>query len=95
MKNSVLHRISQFLTTFQVPNSHTWLVISVYRVAERQNISILTENSVGSVSTENWKMVKYIETSLVIQWLRISLAIQGMQVWSLVRELRSHIPQGS
>ena len=27
-------------------------------------------------------------------WLRICLLIQGTQVWSLVRELRSHMPQG-
>ena len=31
-----------------------------------------------------------IGTSLVVQWLGISLAMQGMQVQSLVRELRSH-----
>ena len=34
-------------------------------------------------------------TSLVIQWLRIFLAVQGTQVWSLVRELRSHLLQGT
>ena len=31
--------------------------------------------------------------SLVVQWLRTRLAIQGMLVRSLVGELRSHIPQ--
>ena len=34
-------------------------------------------------------------TSLMIQWLRIHLAMQGRWVWSLVRELRSHIPQSN
>ena len=29
--------------------------------------------------------------SLVVQWLRICIAIQGMWVQSLVRELKSHI----
>ena len=29
----------------------------------------------------------------MVQWLRIRLAMQGTQVWSLVRELRSHMPQ--
>ena len=29
-------------------------------------------------------------TSLVVQWLRIHLAMQGMWVLSLVREVRSH-----
>ena len=33
-------------------------------------------------------------TYLVVQWLRIHLAMQGTPVQSLVGELRSHIPQG-
>ena len=32
-------------------------------------------------------------TSLVVQWLRIHLAMRGMCVWSLVRELGAHIHQ--
>ena len=32
---------------------------------------------------------------LVVQWLRICLAIQGIGIWSLVREVRSHMPLGS
>ena len=32
-------------------------------------------------------------TSLVVQWLRICLAMQGMQVGSSVKELGSHMPQ--
>ena len=35
-----------------------------------------------------------VETSMVVQRLRICLAIRGMQVQSLVEELRCHIPQG-
>ena len=31
-------------------------------------------------------------TSLVVQWLRTCLAMQGMRVWSLVGEWRSHRP---
>ena len=34
-------------------------------------------------------------TSLVVQWLRIHLPVQGMQVPSLVRELRSHMQWGN
>ena len=34
-----------------------------------------------------------VGTSLVVQWLDISLAMQGIRVPSLVRELRSHVPQ--
>ena len=36
-----------------------------------------------------------LRTSLVVQWLRICLPKQGAQVQSLVRELRSHMPQGN
>ena len=35
------------------------------------------------------------ETSLVVQQLRIQLAVQGMPIQSLVRELRSHMPQNN
>ena len=34
-------------------------------------------------------------TSLLIQWLRIHLAMQGTQVRSPVRELRSHMRQSN
>ena len=33
-------------------------------------------------------------TSLAFQWLRLCLPTQGVWVWSLVRELRSCMPQG-
>ena len=33
-------------------------------------------------------------TSLVVQWLRPHLPMQGMKVQSLVGELRSHMPRG-
>ena len=39
-------------------------------------------------SSEIWKAV----TSLVVQWLRIRLAMQGTRFQSLVGELRSHMP---
>ena len=53
--------------------------------------------------TPTLAIVKYIPfpektllgTSLMIQWLRICLPMQGTWVWSLVRELRSHMPQGN
>ena len=37
--------------------------------------------------------LSYPGTSLVVQWLRICLAMQGTRVQSLVGELRSHILQ--
>ena len=33
--------------------------------------------------------------SLVVQWLRIRLPMQGIQVQYLIGELRSHMPQSS
>ena len=40
-------------------------------------------------------LTKYLGTSLVAQWLRILLPMQGTWVRSLVRELRSHMSQGN
>ena len=34
-------------------------------------------------------------TSLVVQWLRIHLSMQGTRVRSLLGELRSHMPRGN
>ena len=31
---------------------------------------------------------------LVVQWLRVHLPMQGVQVQSLLGELKSHMPQG-
>ena len=36
-----------------------------------------------------------LRASLEVQWLRICLGIQGMQVQSLGGELRSHMPGGN
>jgi len=48
------------------------------------------------LSTENYKTLKKeIGISLVVWWLRIHLAMQGLWVLSLVRELRSHILSGN
>ena len=35
--------------------------------------------------------VSYTGTSLMVQWLRLCFPMQGAQVQSLVRELRSHM----
>ena len=34
-------------------------------------------------------------TSLVVQWLRVCLAMQGTWAWALVGELRYHVPWGN
>ena len=50
---------------------------------------------VGKENKGVWKnaMAKS-RTSLVVQWLRLCLPIQGMWVCSLVRELRAHMSHG-
>ena len=35
-----------------------------------------------------------LRTSLVVQWLALTLPMQGPQVWSLDGKLRSHMPHG-
>ena len=35
---------------------------------------------------------KNLRTSLVVQWLRLQLPVQGVGVQSLIQELRSHMP---
>ena len=37
----------------------------------------------------------FLRDFLVLLWLRIHLPVQGMQVRSLVRKLRSHMPEGT
>ena len=41
-----------------------------------------------------FQLKKQTGTALVVQWLKICPALQGAQVPSLVRELRSHILWG-
>ena len=39
-------------------------------------------------------LLKWFGASLVVHWLGLHLPMQGVWVWSLVEELRSHTPQG-
>ena len=38
-----------------------------------------------------WRNKTVLGTSLVVQWLRLCPPVQGVRVWSLVSELRSHM----
>ena len=40
-------------------------------------------------------LILWVKTYLVVQWLRIHLAMHGMWVQPLLRELRSHVLQGN
>ena len=43
---------------------------------------------------KDWRLRRgYLGTSLVVQWLRNNLPMQEMQIWLLVRKLKSHMPQ--
>ena len=49
--------------------------------------------SLGLVDA-NYYIQNGLETSLVVQWFRVRLLMQGVRVRSLVREPRSHMPRG-
>ena len=66
--------------------------------------SMVTSSVPSELSLPHWTLffffflpqLKLLQRSVwglspVIQWLRPCLAVQGMQVWFLIRELRSHI----
>ena len=68
--------------------THTYTYIYIYIWYETAwEILILTEYIMVIIS--------YSGTSLVEKWLRICLSVQGIWVWSLVRELRSYKPCGT
>ena len=91
---SAFTRVSTTLQSLSVV--YTWLLPS------KQN-SVESEGQEGL--TSQWKCLTFttaydkrnrqqwrIGTSLMVQWLGIHLPMQGMQVWSLVRELGSYMP---
>ena len=45
-------------------------------------------------TVETVTLKKELGTSLVVQWIRLHLPMQGVRVQSLVGELRSHVPRG-
>ena len=49
----------------------------------------------GNAASGKHKSEPQRETSLVVQWIRIHLAMQGRQVWSLVREQSFHMTQAT
>ena len=56
----------------------------------KKNVFIgLCKSQFSSVKKES------LETSLIVQWLRIHLPIQGTLVQSVVRELRFYMPRGN
>ena len=58
-------------------------------------LSVYLKSSLALAIKEEGSKLAFMGTSLVVQWLRIRLAMQGMQVRSLVGELRFHMPQSN
>ena len=48
-----------------------------------------------AIRSSNPQKRSELGSSLAVQWLRICLPMQATRVRSLVRELRSHAPQGN
>ena len=51
-------------------------------------------NNSGQSKIVTLKEYVLFRTSLVVQWLRLHLPVQGSMVQSLIRELRSHMTWG-
>ena len=51
-------------------------------------------NNSGQSKILTLKEYLLLRTSLVVQWLRFHLPVQGSMVHSLIRELRSHMTWG-
>ena len=54
--------------------------------------SVLQENKEVLIKVK--AVCQNVRTSLMIQWLRLCLPMQGVWVQSLVGELRFHMPHG-
>ena len=52
---------------------------------------MFSESEVWSLK-ESVKRQSHVGTSLVVQWLKLCLPMQGVRVGSLVEELGSHMP---
>ena len=69
-----------------VRDREAWHAV-VHGVAKSQ--TSLSDWTTTAFQSQTWG------TSLVAQWLRICLLMQGMPVWSLVQELRAHMSRGN
>ena len=76
-----------FIASTSIPNTK-------HDTQKMLNKFVLNE---GPVEQRRWRELnhKMLETSLVVQWLRIHLPVQGTWVGSLVGELRSPVSQSN
>ena len=61
---------------------------------ERLEIRNILPRFILAFCVSEWHRKMPTGTSLVVEWLRLLLPMQGTQVPSLVRKLRSHMPWG-
>ena len=64
------------------------------RQREKYPVSAFLTPSVTHFSCTRKQKCREEGTSPVVQWLRLGLSMQGLQVQSLVKELRSYMPHG-
>ena len=64
--------------------------------SQTQPPKVKNEHTDEGINSQGWGDIKAksFQTSLVVQWLRLCFPVQGVQVRSLVRKLRSHTPCG-
>ena len=89
-----------FLCKPKNSSQRPWIQGSWSRQCGFTNACWVTSGSFQYKEQTSFKLVAAIKTpqggtSLVVQWLRIHLPMQGMWVRSLFGELRSHIPKGN
>ena len=86
---------AQFCDLQHVASDHSVLLCLLLTNGENQdslwNLLGLVQNVKGHLVTTYYDL----GTSLMVQWLRIHLAMQRIRVQSLVGELRSHMPQSN
>ena len=92
----IVHQFSHPQTELEFILSHEVITFSImsdiYVLSEKKNHDKDSKKRylVWVGMNTHFKLLRW--TSLVVQWLRIRLPTQGMWVWSLVGELRSHGP---
>ena len=59
--------------------------------ASESSVSIKVLSNINTHDTSMYRSVDKNIVTREVQWLPIRLAMQGTWVWSLVRELRSHM----
>ena len=83
------HTHTSQIITMSTLNSH-----NISQQSQEKNKSVYLSHKIFFKKLNKIKSL-LIGTSLVVQWLRICLPMQGIQVRSLVGEQRSHVLQGN